>query len=275
MRRVSSDTAQGSAKPRQRAPIQERMRYSAPSLDRIDRLQPSAIQLAEGVLTDDTVKVFEFTQTARAPDKPGIYAWYVRPPFISSDVQDQVLDPAVDPVLNQLSTWSEVFNEALPCLLGRFTFDRALRAELSQEGLLATLQQIADCPNCSAAQTCHDHSKQSAQFVALWRDRDMRAGLVAILGRISPLLMAPIYIGIAESLYARIAQHKDDMRNSVDESRFGVRVRLVVDDLNDLIVAVLPLEGSGLSTIGGAIRTHLEGIEWLLNRAFVPSLGKR
>jgi hypothetical protein len=217
--------------------------------------------------------VFALDETGRVPESPGLYAWYLRPPAPLPTSVDE--ETGRDHLLEQLLPWVEAFRVPVPQLLGDGHFEQRWTAEISASGIQDVLRKLRECEVCRISSTCSDHSNQSRQFIELLDDQPRREALVEILETLGPLLMPPIYVGIAENLRRRIRTHKRDMSRQGDRNTFGGRIAASGADLNRLLVAVMPVNGSHLSTRGSTINTHLEALEWILNRAFTPYFGRK
>lgn len=118
-----------------------------------------------------------------------------------------------------------------------------------------------------------------------------REALVRALWEATPMLAAPLYVGVTESLETRLRQHLDDLRKGLEVVRrrpearetlrqhgksFGARAVGAGYDLESLRVFTLNFSGVLEGRLDASqARVVAEAAEWLLNRWQRPPLGRR
>ncbi len=239
---------------------------------------------------------FTCSTVEQAPAAPGIYAWYSLLGAGPKDWDYEVVDGS-DAGIGRLRSLLEKHTarheaqtlrmEATGAFAQRWvgevreTSNRALQRVLSGE----------DVDEGSDA----SYGKIAPKMRATLDNPQMRKALVRILQVSTPLISAPLYIGVATELRQRLQQHADEIvkvshlvagnaekRNAVLEKgrsagRFALRAVGAGFTPESLVVWTLNLESmledQGLKT--DKVRDVAEAAEWLLNRWYRPALGKR
>jgi hypothetical protein len=209
-------------------------------------------------------------ELARAPQRPGLYAWYCRPHLRPADLAD------TDATRANLHRLAEQL--------------RIPRLDVSADGHLS-LRLRGQLDHIHVAT---DGDSVSALVGEVLATDSSRALFATMLDRALPHLMAPLYIGVAVDLRRRLDQHRAAIENlrapapalasvSVDAAseyapahsfarevaRRAIPARMLVA----FVVPVATLEDH--ATDEAEQRRVAEAVETVLNRLFYPILGRR
>lgn len=248
-----------------------RVRYPC----RILRCFSAMVTTALTLLTPDEVD--------RAEDEPGLYAWYATLVFGATDWQ-QRLDATTGHDLGMAA-----FGQLLASQTTRLT-PPTIRVGAVGHLWARWAGQLDEggTPEIKKA-IAQTHASPSAGPSALRKiiqREDLRAATAEVLSTCAPRVSAPIYIGVATRLRARLRQHVAALREGIDA--IAANGGMVPDDLRKsfggraaaagfteelLSVATVPIASDTLTVDDR--RTIAEGAEFLLNRWARPILGRR
>lgn len=240
-------------------------------------------EVAREVVADlDKVDVYTTRSVGNAPDKVGLYAWYSIPNIGKPDWEEDLEDGR------------DLGAERFTSLLDRHT-SRHKKPPLNarMDGafgqLLAGKVKDVSYPKLSEAK----HNLPNESFINSLIDTiqhsSCREEMVMLLPWCSPLLSAPIYIGVTHSLQERLRRHVSDLRGILKDFRgrsipddfgkggkkttFAVRAARQGFSVENLYVLTLTTE-SDQRLDKDTIRNISEAVEWLLNRWHKPILGR-
>lgn len=208
-------------------------------------------------------------EVGRAPEGPGIYAWYLSVPFGEFDwqplVQDGV-DQAVESFLLGILRYSDYYGPESLELKARAVYDAEWRGSITAPGMRADIDRL----------------QKSAE------DVNHRRVLVTLLSAAIPDFASPAYIGVAVDLRARLKQHLADYEKAREAlkkspgraselqwrgSSLGVRLAGAGVPMEHLSIALLPVDIPDLPEKDA--REAAEITEWVLQRIFQPTFGRR
>jgi hypothetical protein len=219
----------------------------------------------------------------RAEDEPGLYAWYATLVFGTADWQ-QRLDTTTGSDLGMAA-----FGQLLAAQTSRLTPPTirvgavghlwARWAGQLDEGGSPEIQK-------AIAQTHASPAAGPSALRKVVQREDLRQATAEVLSTCAPRVSAPIYIGVATSLRARLRQHVASLREGIDaiatnggmapdhlRKSFGGRAAEAGFTEDLLSVATFPI-APGALTVDDR-RTIAEAAEFLLNRWTRPILGRR
>lgn len=222
----------------------------------------------------------------RAPESPGLYAWYVN---FRAGPQDWKINPgpngdqAIEGFLNLIRKYAGYY-EPLPIeLAGRGSYGTRW------EGLLEL-----DFPLRQPSVEETDDSEGEPRLEKLLDslgNEERRQVMAAILHRASPIFASPLYIGVADNLRQRLGQHKQSYTKAYDWLRehpddievvrasgksFGERAAargIAMEHLEAWIIDLTDEENNEVSK--KHLRNTAEAAEWLLHRLYSPTLGRQ
>jgi len=228
----------------------------------------------------------------QAPESVGLYAWYAVLNVGPKDWQielDGDKDLGIDRMCRLLLRQTHRVSPPPLEVDATATFSRwkGCLDDASERALINALQLTP------IGQADQDYDKKRSG--ALQDTVESPAGrhaLVRVLERSSPFLSAPLYVGVAEDLRARLAKHAQDLYKFSDvvsrdpdardrllaatKTNFALRAvakGFSVDDLEVWALDLRVLLGPDISTPD--LRRFAEAAEWLINRWSRPSLGKK
>lgn len=238
--------------------------------------------------------MFTCLEVDEAPDKPGLYAWYGLLKVGPQDWEVSLVDgeDAGQRACRTLLQRHTARYTRLPLNLeAQGTFGSSWKGKLHDltaeklRGILAGDQpkDIGDNNENKAYQTAIENVLSSSM---------LRKVMLEVLQVATPILTAPVYIGVASSLRTRLRQHTEQL------FRFSEAVARSPDARETLINASKSTFASRALSMGftpdtltvwtlnlapmypdkedqEALRTVAEACEWLLNRWHRPILGKR
>jgi hypothetical protein len=239
------------------------------------------------------VEAFSCLDVDEAPDSPGLYAWYGT---LKAGPQDWEMKLANGNDLGHKACRSllqkHTTRHASPPLAmeGRGAFTTIWKGDL-RDTTAETLANILaqDGATTEDAASGDPYPGQFQEVLASERTREI---LLKILQIATPILAAPVYIGVATSLRTRLKTHTDllfklskhvdknpDARHELQKltnTKFASRAvsmgftpdSLTAWTLN--LTSVYPQKADQ-----DALRMVAESAEWLLNRWYRPMLGRR
>lgn len=230
--------------------------------------------------------MLEPTDPRRAPDAPGLYAWYGH---LDAGPVDWELDPAAgedkgrERLLALLNHHSARNNPPPLELRATANLNLGWRGDLDSTAATSVREVMDDMRD--------DEGSGPSALKRTLGSPVRREALVHALWQATPILSAPLYVGVTESLESRLRDHLDDLRRALDvvrrspESReilrrrgktFGARAVGAGYDLESLRVFTLNFDDVLDGQLDAAqARTVAEAAEWLLNRWQRPPLGRR
>lgn len=210
------------------------------------------------------------------PRTAGVYAWYGVPNPGPADyaIEDSQQEPdgADDRFLALLRRHSERLRPADISLTGTGGFSRSWLGALEDQGL----REVVTAERSSTDQL-------PSGLREAMNSSEGRAFLAWGVSSTAPTLAAPVYIGVTESLAARIPNHMwwlerslTAIRHSGDVpeswlSNFGARAAQAGFNRATLYLGMVEAQPS---TNQQSLRQWCEGLEWLLNRWYRPILGR-
>ncbi len=240
--------------------------------------------------------VFSCLNVDDAPEEPGLYAWYGLLNAGECDWKMLLVegeDRGNDASRNLLQRHTARSSSPPLKLQARGTFSAHWTGELrdaSSERLTAVLW--GKHMNIQQDLGASDDDKYHQKLQEVLLSEKLREKLFFILQVATPILSAPIYIGVATNLRIRLKQHTDalfklahaspnelsaeDRKRLIEDGRFAARAIGMGFSPDNLSVWTLGLDAvysGGENT--EVLRKVAETAEWLLNRWHKPLLGRR
>ena len=228
---------------------------------------------------------YTFLELTKAPDSPGLYAWYGSLALYPADYRDEIADGVnigTARLRASLARHTARFDPRPRRLSSRAEFGSRWRGELQDAGRATIRRTIL---GSSTSEGGMDGALESATS-----SEPLRRELVSILQSAQPALAAPLYIGVTNSLKRRLREHVtlyNDLRDDVSRNperladlkratenqrtEFAHRVVAAEFEPENLSVYAWPYTSS-LSQ--AEIDSLLKSAEWLLNRWHRPTLGR-
>ena len=228
---------------------------------------------------------YTFLELTKAPDSPGLYAWYGSLALYPADYRDDIageVNLGVVRLRESLARHTARFDPRARRLSGRAEFGARWRGELQDAGRTAIRRKILGSSAPGGDMDGALDSATSSEF--------LRRELVSILQSAQPALAAPLYIGVTNSIRRRLREHvnlyndlKDavsrdperlaDLKRASENQRteFAHRVVAAEFEPENLSVYVWPYSSS---LTPAEVDSLLKSAEWLLNRWHRPILGR-
>lgn len=228
-----------------------------------------------------------FGDVSRAPQVPGLYAWYARPNLFKADIKSVVKDGedvGQTRTRSVLARHTARFDPLPRKLYSRSAFGGKWRGEMSDHGrvrLRRTLLQIPPLQKNSIEEKIYSATTTE----------EKRNYLSEILEAAHPIIAAPIYIGVTNNLKRRLREHADGFLEAKDYCRridgylaklkdqidwkgadFAQRAAAAEFSTDNLFAMILPLESDFEESDHQEI---LHSAEWLLNRWYTPTFGRK
>lgn len=237
------------------------------------------------------VRRYGMLELERAPESPGLYAWYVSLQIGPQDWRtrpEDGRDAATEGFLELLREYAGYY-EPLPIELrgnapyggswnGTLELDHGLSVRRSGHGLPLTDQDRAAEKDRKALSDTLD-------------SQDGRRVLASLLEHSTPVFSAPLYIGVSDNIRQRLLKHRANYSTGVDwltgnpdgadalkekANSFGLRAAargIAMENLEAWVIDLGDGGGSEMSTkiLGETARSA----EWLLHRIFSPVLGRQ
>ncbi|WP_436851632.1 hypothetical protein [Nocardiopsis dassonvillei] len=222
------------------------------------------------------------------PASPGIYAWYVSFHAGPQDWKTRPVgneDTSVLGFLRLLREYASYFAPPPIELKGSAAYGGAWDGKLELDRGMADPE--AEAPEGSSDRQFKDYEALS-EVVSSEKGRKI---LSEMLGQITPVFSAPLYIGVADDLRSRLLQHRTNYNKAMhwlrenphhterlraDAKNFGQRAAsrgISMENLEAWVIDVSSLDGE--SADSAPTRASTRSAEWFLHRTFSPILGKR
>lgn len=247
-------------------------------------------------MTDDLRAAFRrlgFSEHDQAPDSPGLYAWYgaLRTGRGTWGKQiEQGVDQGEPRSRRALQLHTEHFASA-PLSISALSAFSASWSGMLQDDSFASMRSTLE--NFEEATIEESDRAAAPKLQSALQAPDMRELLFHVLERSAPVLSAPIYIGVAQSLKRRLRVHVHNLQahtqralknpsyydNTTDPKTQGTfafraaRQGFSADTLEVWVLDLAALAGDGKDS--QRLREVAEACEWLLNRWHRPQLGRR
>jgi hypothetical protein len=232
------------------------------------------------------LKRFTVAGVQNAPAVPGIYAWYsvlsLGPKDWEVDI-DAGVDRGIGRLRMALSRHTARF--AVPALevIARGRFTASWRGEVQSDGSHELSEGLLND---------QDEEEGAGALAKVLSAPALRSALVRVISAATPVLAAPLYIGVTDDLNRRLGEHASSLQKSLEAVARdpSARGRLLKSDKSFAFRAVgsgftldhLEVWAIDLGALVGnqqlspsEIRTLAEACEWLLNRWHRPLHGKR
>jgi hypothetical protein len=243
------------------------------------------------------IERFDFDAVNKAPQSPGVYAWYAK---LSAGLADYRRDMAPDwktdlgekNLRRLLLLHSRKFNPVPYDLLARSSFELTWTGKLEPQ-LAASLDRIL---NEHGIDELEDEERTKAERVQVpFRREKTRSILVGLIERATPFLTAPIYIGTSDDLRRRLDEHTtriNQFANALEAepekrevllqhirtkaSNFAARVTALELAPEQLEVYTLDVKrmAAGHNVSTDELEALAAALEWLLNRWHRPLAGR-
>ena len=219
------------------------------------------------------------TRTDKAPLEAGLYAWYVAPEAGAGDWAAERDAEGTDLGFERFISFLDRLRGHLaePTLdvdiVGRFASRWSGTAERSEDRLDGFLES-------RGRRAASEHLSQSAGV------EEARGALLGWLSLATPLLTAPVYIGMTDRpLQDRLGEHMDDLEDAIDQldatrdidkrlsGTFGGRAAMVGLVPESLTFFAIPVDLSTVEPASDA-RSICLATEYVLNRTYRPLLGE-
>lgn len=252
---------------------------------RYGRQMPTAA-IQSITLRTGAVGTFTCLNLDEAPEGPGLYAWYAQ---LRAGPRDWQVE-----IHNGSDRGEEACRELLRKHTSRFALPKlsleaqgAFSSQWAGELHDRTLEEIAE-----ALAGGTDAPATTSKLDETLESEAAREALLLALSRATPILAAPLYIGVATSLRKRLRDHRDDlfMLEEAIRKRPSLRDELLTSENlpnfatrataaglgpDSLIVYTIDLNDIAQNQNEVSARQIAEAAEWLLNRWHRPPLGKR
>jgi len=225
-------------------------------------------------------------QIHHAPAAPGIYAWYVQVPLEPDDWRPNITagqDRTPLDFIEAILRYGDYFRPERVALAGQTTYGTRWVGEIAGSQLA---DLVPAAPEGNEVPQANGMS-EGDRIHKTADDVQVRRIVLGLLRSAAPVFAAPIYIGVAQDLRARLRTHLAEFHTTCDYLKdrpdradalrergrtFGVRLAAANVDLNHLLTYVLPLDDTTAGT--AQTRDAAEVAEWILQRIFRPVFGK-
>jgi len=239
-----------------------------------------------------------FDDVEMAPERPGLYAWYGRIYSPAGDYKRELDELGKD-------LGEQRFRELLAKHMLRFQlapFEIRGRSHFGVDWRGAMQDRNRDnlqdllLGRVSADAKLNDEQKgftKNLSFVT--KDEKRRASLAKLLTEVTPLLTAPIYVGVTKNLRVRLCEHAkmfrdlqdgigsdkaklEALQRKVDNEGAEFAHRAIASDFSPdhLCVATLDVSEVLGNNLSDDELRQLAGVaEWLINRWHRPFVGRR
>jgi hypothetical protein len=247
-------------------------------------------------MTEDPLASFRrlaFNELERAPESPGLYAWYgvLRSGSGTWGVEiEQGADQGVSRSRRALHLHTEHFASAPLGVSVESSFSARWSGHLQDDTFASVRATLENAEELSLEES--DRARAPKLQTSL-NTPTMRKSLFAVLERSAPVLASPLYIGVAENLHTRLKTHGHNLLahtrratnnanyfNNVNDSktRSTFAFRAAQRGFSPENLEVWFLEVAAVADDAQEPRDHreiAEACEWLLNRWHRPQLGRR
>lgn len=149
------------------------------------------------------VETFTWPKLSEAPERPGVYAWYVRLALGEADLSE--FEQAVEAKRQTGGNPAPIVQETL------------------EQHFFHPFQETAYSVKLSGAlkpryvgELLHQPATSEGLIERLSNDPARLRPIANVLGAAAPFFTAPLYIGMARNLRARLAQHKSGIESFAD-----------------------------------------------------------
>ncbi|MEX3639963.1 hypothetical protein [Paraburkholderia sp. BR14320] len=242
--------------------------------------------------------LLSFGDIERAPDAPGLYAWYARIYAPAGDYKRQIDESGTDRGEQRFRELlaKHMLRFQLPSfeLRGRGAFGASWRGLMHEKS--RDLHQdifLAKVPSDAPLGEEEKGLEKSLSWIA--KDEKRRALLARVLTDLTPLVSAPIYIGVAKNIRSRLRQHVslyqglrdaigtdkemlEALQDRVAKEGLGFAQRAIACDFSPdhLLVAVCSVRDLAQGDWSDDELRNVAGVaEWLANRWHRPFAGRR
>jgi hypothetical protein len=218
----------------------------------------------------------------RAPESAGIYAWYAQLGLADEDWKPNEqggLDLAVGYLSNAVTSYARIHEPSPVNLTGKGTYELPWLGTLRRSSIADTHEG-------------REETAASMHLAELAENPDVRKLLISLLRAATPMFASPLYIGVTTNLRSRLTEHTktyEDARAALredpslasrmqfDGDSFGKRLAATGLQLDYLQCWILPAslhsdENYGSTPSAGDVAKEAE---WILQRIFLPVLGRR
>jgi hypothetical protein len=220
---------------------------------------------------------------ALAPDSPGIYAWYAEVNLGPEDWRPRErdgVDMAGSDLLRAVADFARVHQPNPIRLRGAGTY------RLDWTGTLRRAS-IADAEHSDEGTSVQSRLEPLSSHPAV------RHLLINLMRAASPVFASPLYIGVATNLRTRLAEHLKNYeearallkrtpgeaeRLQFEGNAFGTRLAGTGLQLEHLHCWIIPADLASTPDAeapSASSREVAEAAEWILQRTFLPPLGRR
>lgn len=228
-----------------------------------------------------------FGDVSRAPQVPGLYAWYARPTLFKADIKYALQDGedvGQTRTRSVLARHTARFDPLPKRLYSRSAFGGKWRGEMSDQGRSRIRRTLLQNP------PLQKNSIEQKIFSATTTE-EKRKYLSEVLEAAHPVIASPIYIGVTNNLKRRLKEHTEGFLEVKDYCRridgylarlkeqidwkgadFAQRAAAAEFSSDNLFAMILPLE-SGFDEDDHQDLLH--SAEWLLNRWYTPTFGRK
>jgi hypothetical protein len=243
------------------------------------------------------IERFDFDAVNKAPESPGVYAWYAKLSAGLADYRrnmapDQKTDLGEKNLRKLLLLHSRKFDPVPYDLVAQSSFELTWTGKLEPQ-LAASLDRILNQHGIDELEV--DERKQAERVQVPFKQEKTRSILVDLIGRATPFLTAPIYIGTSDDLRRRLGEHtrlinqfanllaaEPDKRELLLErirtkaSNFAARVTALELAPEQLEVYTLDVKqmSAGHTVSQEELEAVAAALEWLLNRWHRPLAGR-
>jgi hypothetical protein len=220
-------------------------------------------------------------ELSKAPDAPGLYAWYAQLGLTDQDwepdPQDGV-DRAAGYLTSAVREYARIHEPRTLHLNGTGTY------QLPWTGMLKR-SSIAD------SREGGEDTAAASRLGELAADPAVRRLLISLLRRSTPVFASPLYIGVTDNLRMRLSKHMKDyeaaknafgqnpslkLGRQFEGKTFGERLAASGLQLNYLQCWILPAKlHTQDENSSASVRDVTDAAEWILQRIFLPVLGRQ
>lgn len=217
-------------------------------------------------------KVLSWFDLSKAPQKPGVYAWYLRPELLDRDIQELVGELAQCKSKNQEGHKHNIVRLFLRKRIFSYFEQKPYRIELT--GALK--------PRFSGEAKHSTEDDLSDELIGrISDDPSLLYLLKKSLNDTSPMQASPLYIGMADNLKKRIAKHKGliiKLENEVAQyNQSYLDYDYTPQEINfaeRVLDRNIPPTQLYLTYCETESKSSAKDIENILNRIYFPILGR-
>lgn len=239
-----------------------------------------------------------FDEVELAPPRPGLYAWYGRiyspPGDYKRELDDSGKDLGDQRFRELLAKHMLRFQLAPFELRGRGHFGVEWRGTMQDQNR-DNLQDLLLARVPPETKLDEEQKGFAKNLSSVTKDERRRALLAKLLTEVTPLLTAPIYVGVTKNLRIRLCDHTklyrdlqdgigsdksklEALQRKVEREGLEFAHRAIASDFSPdhLCVAILDVSDLLGSDLSDEELRQLSGVaEWLVNRWHRPFVGRR